>query len=134
MLVAKKLVTPGTPAAQVATAVRTLAITLYFLRRNGDPIAVTADLAGDPITVFNSRLRGRTVSLVAAWHGAVVWHHPGGIKPLMDDLVLRRMVMLLRHCGTDGEAEDAGYEKGQDVSVHSKLRHSNLRVRKVQEA
>jgi hypothetical protein len=64
MLVAKNLVNPGTPAAQVATAVRTL--TLYFFRRNGDPIAVTADLAGDPITVFNSRLCGRTVSLVAA--------------------------------------------------------------------
>ena len=63
-LVAKLV--PDTSAAEVATAVRTLAITLYFLRRNGDPIAVTADLAGDPITVFNPRLCGRTVLLVAA--------------------------------------------------------------------
>jgi len=61
-----RLVNPDTPAAEVATAVRTLAITLYFLRRNGDPIAVTADLAGDPITVFNPRLCGRTVLLVTA--------------------------------------------------------------------
>jgi hypothetical protein len=65
-LLVAKLVNPGTPAAEVATAVRTLAITLYFLRRNGDPIAVTADLAGDPITVFNPRLCGRTVLPVAA--------------------------------------------------------------------
>jgi hypothetical protein len=108
MLVAKKLVNPSTPTAQVATAVRTLAITLYFLRRNGDPIAVIADLAGDPNTVFNSRLCGRTVLLVAAWHGAIVWHHPCGIKPLMDGLILRRMVMFLRYGGTDGEDEDAG--------------------------
>jgi hypothetical protein len=64
LLVAKLV--PDTSAAEVATAVRTLAITLYFLRRNGDPIAVTADFAGDPITVFNSGLCGRTVLLVAA--------------------------------------------------------------------
>lgn len=50
----------------------------------------------------------------------------------MDGLILRRMVMFLRYGGTDGE--DAGNENGQDVSVHSKLRHSNLCVRKVQEA
>ena len=104
---------------------------LYFLRRNGDPIAVIADLAGDPITVFNPRFCRRTVLVVAAWHGAIVWHRPGGLKPLMNSLILRRMVMFLRYGGTDGEDEDAGNEKGQDVSVHSKLRHSNLRVRKV---
>jgi hypothetical protein len=52
----------------------------------------------------------------------------------MDGLILRRMVMFLRYGGTDGEDEDAGNEKGQDVSVDSKLRHSNLCVRKVQEA
>ena len=40
----------------MATAVRILAITLYFLRRNGDPIAVTADLAGDPIAALNPRV------------------------------------------------------------------------------
>jgi len=41
---------------------------------------------------------------------------------------------VLRYGGTDGEDEDAGNQKGQDVSVHSKRRHSNLCVRKVQEA
>ena len=51
----------------------------------------------------------------------------------MDGLILRRMVTFLRYGGTDGEDEDAGKEKGQGVSVHSKL-HSNLCVRKVQEA
>src|SRR5258705_11348411 len=34
----------------------------------------------------------KTVLVVAAWHGAIVWHHPGGINPLMDVLILRRMV------------------------------------------
>jgi len=52
----------------------------------------------------------------------------------MDGRILRRMVMFLRYGGTDGEDEDAGNQKGQDVSVHSKRRHSNLCVRKVQEA
>jgi hypothetical protein len=52
--------------------------------------------------------------VVAAWHGAIVWHHPGGIKPLMDALILRGMVMLLRYGGAGGENEAAagvGYYK-----------------------
>ncbi len=52
----------------------------------------------------------------------------------MDGLILRRMVTFLRYGGTDSEDEDAGNGEGQDVSVHSKRRHSNLCVRKVQEA
>ena len=51
----------------------------------------------------------------------------------MDGLILRRMVTFLRYGGTDGEDEDPGNEKGKGVSVHSKI-HSNLCVRKVQEA
>jgi hypothetical protein len=101
----KKSVKP--PAAEVATAVRTLAIMLDFRRRNDGPIAVTADFAGNPITVFNLRFCWRTVLVVATWHGAIVWHHPGGIKPLMDGLILRWMVMLLRYGGAGGENEAA---------------------------
>ena len=101
----KKPVKP--PAAEVATAVRTLAIMLDFRRRNDGPIAVTADFAGNPITVFNLRFCWRTVLVVATWHGAIVWHHPGGIKPLMDGLILRWMVMLLRYGGAGGENEAA---------------------------
>jgi len=52
----------------------------------------------------------------------------------MDGLILRRMVTFLRYGETDGEDEDARNEKGQDVSVHSKRRHSDPCVRKVQEA
>jgi len=85
---------------------------LDFLRRNGDPIAVIAHLTGDPMAVLEPGFRRRTVSVVAAWHVAIVWHHPGGIKPLMDGLILRRMVMFLRYGGADGEDEDAGNEKG----------------------
>ena len=101
----KKPVKP--PAAEVATAVRTLAIMLDFCRRNDGPIAVTADFAGNPITVFNLRFCWRTVLVVATWHGAIVWHHPAGIKPLMDGLILRWMVMLLRYGGAGGENEAA---------------------------
>ena len=61
----KKPVKP--PAAEVATAVRTLAIMLDFRRRNDGPIAVTADFAGNPITVFNLRFCWRTVLVVATW-------------------------------------------------------------------
>ena len=51
-----KLQSPGLgnpPAAEVATAVRALVIMLDFRQRNGGPVAVTADFAGNPITVFN---------------------------------------------------------------------------------
>ena len=51
----------------------------------------------------------------------------------MDVLILRRMAMFLRYGGTDGWNDDAGNEEGQYVSAHLKLRHGNLRVRKVQE-
>ena len=101
----KKPVKP--PAAEVATAVRTLAIMLDFRRRNDGPIAVTADFAGNPITVFNLRFCWRTVLVVATWHGAIVRHHPCGIKPFMDGLILRWMVMLLRYGGAGGENEAA---------------------------
>jgi len=96
----------------MATAVRALAIMLYFLRRNGDPIAVIAHLAGDPMAVLEPGFRRRTVNVVAAWYVAIVWHHPGGIKPLMDGLILRRMVLFLRYGGTDGEDEGTENEKG----------------------
>jgi hypothetical protein len=80
---------------------------LDFRRRNDGPIAVTPDFAGNPITVFNPRFCWRTVFVVATWHGAIVWHHPGGIKPLMDGLILRWMVMLLRYGGAGAENEAA---------------------------
>ena len=105
-----KLQSPGPvnpPAAEVATAVRTLAIMLDFRRRNDGPIAVTADFAGNPIAVLNPGFCWRTVFVVATWHGAIVWHHPGGIKPLMDGLILRWMVMLLRYGGAGSENEAA---------------------------
>ena len=95
------------PAAEVATAVRALVIMLDFRRRNDGPVAVTADFAGNPITVFNPRFCRRTVFVVATWHGAIVWHHPGGIKPLMDGLIFRWMVMLLRYGGAGSENEAA---------------------------
>ncbi|MBR1157341.1 hypothetical protein [Bradyrhizobium sp. JYMT SZCCT0428] len=80
---------------------------LDFRRRNDGPIAVTADFAGNPITVFNPRFCWRTVLVVATWHGAIVWHHPGEIKPLMDGLIMRWMVMLLRYGGVGSENEAA---------------------------
>jgi hypothetical protein len=80
---------------------------LDFRWRNDGPIAVTADFAGNPITVLNPGLCRRTVLGVATWHGAPVRHHPGGIKPLMDGLIFRWMVMLLRYGGAGGENEAA---------------------------
>jgi len=50
----------------MATAVRALAIMLYFLRRNGDPIAIIAHLAGDPMAVLEPGFRRRTVNVAAA--------------------------------------------------------------------
>ena len=83
---------------------------LDFRRRNDGPGAVTADFAGNPITVFNPGFCWRTVLVVATWHGAIVRHHPCGIKPFMDGLILRWMVMLLRYGGADGKNEAArGY-------------------------
>ena len=70
---------------------------LDFRRRNYGPRADLADFASNPITVLNPRLCRRTVLVAATWHGAFVLHHPGGIKPLMDGLILRWMVMLLRY-------------------------------------
>ena len=52
----------------------------------------------------------------------------------MDGLILRRMRMYLRYGGTDGEDEDAGNEKGHNISVHSKLCHSNRCIQKMQKA
>ena len=57
------------PAAEVATAVRALAIMLDFRRRNDGPVAVTADFAGNPITVFNLNSAGEQSSLLQ--HGTV---------------------------------------------------------------
>ncbi|MGB8605631.1 hypothetical protein [Bradyrhizobium sp.] len=48
--------------------------------------------------------------VVTARYVAVLWHHPGGIKPLMDGLIARRMMTFLRYGGTEGEDEDAGNE------------------------
>jgi hypothetical protein len=97
----------NSPAAEVATAVRTLAIVLDCRRRNDGPIAVTADFAGNPITVFNPGFCWRTILAVATWHGSIVRHHPGGIKPFMDSLILRWMLMLLRYSGAGSENETA---------------------------
>ncbi|MBR1267672.1 hypothetical protein JQ629_09150 [Bradyrhizobium sp. AUGA SZCCT0222] len=95
------------PTAEVAATVRTLAIMLDFRRRNYGPRAVLADFASNPITVFNPRFCRRTVLVAATWHGAFVWHHPGGIKPLMDGLIVRWMMMLLRYGRAGGENEAA---------------------------
>ena len=80
---------------------------LDFRRRNYGPRAVLADFASNPITVLNPKFCRRTVLVAATWHGAFVWHHPGGIKPLMDGLILRWMVMLLRYGRAGGENEAA---------------------------
>ena len=83
-----KLHNPGDRRLQRWLTVRTLAIMLDFRRRNYGPRAVLADFASNPITVLNPRFCRRTVLVAATWHGAFVWHHPGGIKPLMDGLIL----------------------------------------------
>jgi hypothetical protein len=97
----------NSPAAEVATAVTTLAIVLDCRRRNDGPKAVAADFAGNPITVFNPGFCWRTILAVATWHGSIVRHHPGGIKPFMDSLILRWMLMLLRYSGAGSENETA---------------------------
>jgi hypothetical protein len=65
-------------------------------RRNDGPKAVAADFAGNPMTVFNPGFCWRTILAAATRHGSIVWHHPCGIEPLMDGLILRWMLMLLR--------------------------------------
>lgn len=87
----------NSPAAEVAAAVRTLAIMLDPRRWNDGPKTVAADFAGNPIAVFNPGFCRRTILAAATRHCSIIWHHPGGIEPLMDGMVLRRMLMLLRY-------------------------------------
>ena len=80
---------------------------LDFYRRNDGPFAVIADLAGNPTTVLNLGFCWRAVLVVATWHTAIVWHHPCGIEPFVDGLILQRMLMLLRYGGARGENKAA---------------------------
>lgn len=90
-------------AAKVAAPIRAGAFMLDSLRRNLDPVII-AKLARHPMAVLELGFRRRAVLVVAARQHAVIRPLPCRIEPLMDLLIVRRM---LRHGGAGGENEAA---------------------------
>ena len=90
-------------AAKVAASIRTGEFILDSIWRNVDPVFIV-NLARHQVAVLELRFRRRAILVVAARQHAVIRPLPCRIEPLMDLLIVRRM---LSYGGAGGENEAA---------------------------
>ena len=98
-------------AAKVAASIRTGEFIIDSVWRNVDPVFIV-DFARPPVAVLELRFRRRTVLVVAARQDAVIWPLPCRIEPLMDLLIVCRM---LRYRDAGGENEAAPGHAGSHL-------------------